>query len=249
MHEITRIQPLGPIRYTRTKTVPVNYDALREHRIVMGTYNEPRADIFRILRTHILRQLRENGWNSLAIASATPAAGKTFVAVNLAIAMALEANQSVLLVDADFRRPKVAEYLGMTVESGIVDHLESRVALENILVNPGFERLVVLPGREAREGCSELASSPEMAELIGELKTRYPARMIIFDVPPLFVADDALSLIAQVDGAVLVVEDEENTPGEIQHALHILEQTNLLGLVLNKSRQPSPRPQISYRDY
>lgn len=249
MNEVIRAVPLGPIRYTQTKTVPVNYEALREHRIVMGIYNDHRADIFRVLRSNLLRQLRENNWNSIAITSATPGAGKTFVSVNLAIAMALEANQSVLLVDADFRRPLVAEYLGVPVESGIVDCLEGRIAVERVLINPGFERLVVLPGKAIQEGSSELASSPEMIELIYQLKSRYQARIIIFDVPPLFVADDAISVTAHVDGVVLVVEDETNTPEEIQHSIHILERTNLLGLVLNKSQSAPPRHQLHYGSY
>jgi protein-tyrosine kinase len=232
---------LESIRYTKTRTVDIDPERLRENRVVMGLYHDYRADIFRVLRTNVLRQLRENDWNSFAVTSATPGAGKTFVSVNLGIAIALESNQSVLIVDADFRRPLVGHYLGIKAEFGLADCLTGRTSLEDCLINPGFNRLVVLPGRESSRNASELASSPKMAKLIQEIRSRYQSRIIIFDIPPLFVADDALLLLPHVDGALLVAEDEKNTPEELQHSIHVLEQTNLLGLILNKSRQPLPR--------
>ncbi len=237
---------LEAIRYTRTRVVASDPDVLREHRVVVGLHNDPRADTFRVLRTNLLAQLRENDWNSFVVTSATPDAGKTFVAVNLALAIALEGNQSVLLVDADFRRPRVSEYFGFTAESGLVDYLKGDVSLEEVLVNPGFERLVVLPGRETEIMSSEWVSSPKMKKVVQEIKSRYESRITIFDIPPLFVADDAMLLLPHVDGALLVVEDGKNTSEELQQAMHILEQTNLLGLVLNKSRQSVPRFHYGY---
>jgi capsular exopolysaccharide synthesis family protein len=158
----------------------------------------------------------------------------------------MEGNQSVLLVDADLRRPSVAQYLGLQWEFGLVDCLKGDVSLEDTLINPGTERLVVLPGNNSNNNFSELISSRKMANLIKEIKSRYESRIIIFDLPPLFVADDALVLMSYVDAALLVVEDGKNTSEELQHSMFILEQTNLLGLVLNKSTQPLPTYQYGY---
>ncbi|MEC4749593.1 CpsD/CapB family tyrosine-protein kinase [Methylomicrobium sp. Wu6] len=227
-------------RYTQTQTAIIDPDVLRNNRVIMGLYNDPRADIFRVLRTNILRQLRENNWNSFAITSATPGAGKTFISVNLAIAIAMEGNQSVLLIDADLRRPNVGQYLGLQCKYGFVDYLAGGTPLENILINPGIENLVLLPGKDSNINYSELISSKIMANLIKEIKSRYESRIIIFDIPPIFVADDALLLMPYVDAGLLVVEDGKNTSDELQQAMYILEQTNLLGLVLNKARQPLP---------
>lgn len=212
----------------------------------MAQYNDPRADIFRVLRTNILKQLRENNWNSFAITSATLGAGKTFISVNLAIAIAMEGNQSILLVDADLRRPSIAKYLGLQGEWGLVDYLKGDVSLEDILINPGIERLVILPGAGPNNNISELISSRKMVNLIKEIKSRYESRIIIFDIPPLFAADDALLFMPHIDAALLVVEDGKNTSDELQHSMYILEQTNLLGLVVNKSRQPIPTYQYGY---
>ena len=166
--------------------------------------------------------------------------------MNLAIAIAMEGNQSVLLVDADLRRTAMAKYLDLQYEFGLVDYLRGDVSLENTLINPGIERLVILPGRNANINSSELISSRKMVDLIKEIKLRYESRIIIFDIPPLFAADDALLFMRYIDAALLVVEDGKNTSDELQHSMHILEQTNLLGLVVNKSKQPIPTYQYGY---
>ena len=242
----TNKHPLDSIRYTKTKTVSLDPEVLRNNRVIMGLYNEPRADIFRVLRTNVIRQLRENNWNSFAITSATLGAGKTFISVNLAIAIAMEGNQSVLLVDADLKRPAVCNYLDLQLEAGLFDYLNGNISLEDILINPGIERLVILPGRNSNTNTSELISSRKMVDLIKEIKSRYESRIIMFDLPPLFAADDALLFMPHIDAALLVVEDGKNTSDELQHSMHILEQTNLLGLVVNKSRQPVPSYQYGY---
>jgi len=242
----TNKHPLDSIRYTKTKTISLDPEVLRNNRVIMGLYNDPRADIFRVLRTNVIRQLRENNWNSFAITSATLGAGKTFISVNLAIAIAMEGNQSVLLVDADLKRPAVGNYLDLQLEAGLFDYLNGNISLEDILINPGIERLVILPGRNSNTNTSELISSRKMVDLIKEIKSRYESRIIIFDLPPLFAADDALLFMPHIDAALLVVEDGKNTSDELQHSMHILEQTNLLGLVVNKSRQPVPTYQYGY---
>lgn len=238
--------PLDSIRYTKTQTVMIDQDVLRNNRVIMGLYNDPRANLFRVLRTNILKQLRENNWHSFAITSATPDAGKTLISVNLAIAIAMEGNQSVLLVDTDLRCPRVGQYLGLDWEFGLVDCLTMGISLQDTLINPGIERLVVLPGNNSNINSSELVSSRKMVNLIKEIKSRYESRIIIFDFPPLFAADDAMVLMPYADAALLVVEDGKNTSEELQHSMCILEQTNLLGLVLNKSRQPLPTYQYGY---
>jgi capsular exopolysaccharide synthesis family protein len=242
----TDVNPLDSIRYTKTKTAVLDPEVLRNNRVIMGLYNDPRADIFRVLRTNVLMQLRENNWNSFAITSATLGAGKSFISVNLAIAIAMEGNQSVLLVDADLRRPIVGKYLGLEWDFGLFDYLKGDVDLEDTLINPGIEHLVILPGRNTSNNSSELISSRKMVNLIKEIKSRYESRIIIFDIPPLFAADDALIFMQHVDAALLVVEDGKNTSAELQHSMHILEQTNLLGMVVNKSTQPVPTYQYGY---
>lgn len=241
--------PLESVRYTKTRVVTIDPEIMRDKRIVMGLHNDPRTNIFRILRTTILNQLRENNWNSFAITSATPGAGKSFVSVNLAMAIAMEGNQSVILVDADLRLPSIGDYFGLSIDFGLIDHLQGKEALEEILFNPGIERLVVLPGRDCQISSSEWVSSPKMMKLVQELKSRYESRVVIFDIPPLCVADDAMLLFPYVDAVLLVLEDEKNTKEELEYSMRLLEQTNLLGTVLNKSRSSLPMHNYGYYGY
>jgi protein-tyrosine kinase len=233
-------------RYPKIRTGLVNTHALQDNRIIMGKGNDPRADIFRVLRTNVLNQLRQNKWNSIAITSATPGAGKTFISINLAIAIAMEEERNVLLVDTDFICPRVGQYLGLDHDIGLIDCLTSDLSLYEACISPGIDRLVVLPGRYSSRNSSELISSRRMLNLMSEIKLRYASGIIIFDFPPLFSADNALLLMPYVDAALFVVEDGRNTSDELQHSLHILEQTNLLGLVVNKSNQPIPTYQYGY---
>ena len=235
-----------PFGYTKTRVVPIGANIFSQNKIVMGLKNDARSDYFRILRTNVLKQLRDNNWNSFLVTSATEGAGKSLISLNLAIAMALEGNQSVLLVDADLRKPGICNHLNLECKSGFIDYLSGIVSLEDIMINPSIENLVIVPGRDAKISFSELISSAKMIEFIQEVKTRYQSRIIIYDIPPLFVADDALLIMPYIDAALFVVEDEKNTTDELEHAMQLLEQINLLGIVLNKARKVNPIYKYGY---
>ncbi len=132
--------------------------------------NDPRSVAFHVLRAQILKKLRTHGWRSIAITSSKTGEGKSVVATNLAISISMEFNQTVLLVDADLRRPGVSDLLGIEAEQGLGDCLEKNTPLADVLVNPGMERLVVLPSTGKFANASELLSGPRMQRLAEELK-------------------------------------------------------------------------------
>jgi capsular exopolysaccharide synthesis family protein len=214
----------------------IDPELMRQRRIVtLHNYNAE-SEAFRMLRTKILKQLREKNWNSFAITAPTQDAGKTTVAVNLAIAMAMDVNQSVLLVDLDLRHPKVHWYFGLENEVGLRDYFLSDKPLADIMINPGIERLTILPGRGQAIGSSEILSGPKMKTLMNELTNRNQARIIIFDLPPVLATDDVLSAIDCYDAILLVVEEGKNQPEEVKKTMQLLSGKNLLGTVLNKSQ-------------
>ena len=223
------------INYTATRQVNLSDDVLRANRIVAGFDFDERADVYRQLRTQVLQKLRINNWKTLAITSPGEGAGKTVTALNLAISLSKEVNQTVLLVDLDLRTPGVLNTLGVKTELGLVDHIKGDVSVAELLVHPGFERLVILPGKADSSYSSELLSSPQMTSLLNDLTSRYESRIIIFDLPALLVNDDALMFTPVVDASLLVIEDGVTTPLEIERCLELLEGTNLLGTVLNKA--------------
>ena len=227
---------LVEVGYSKTRSVEIDEQQLKENRVIAGFNYDDRVEAYRQLRTRVLKIMRDNNWNTLAVTSSHENAGKTLTAVNLAISMSREVNQTVLLVDLDLRTPSVHEALGIEVNRGIVDYLHNDVTLEETLINPGFQRLVVLPGRAQDEYSSEILSSPAMESLLSEIKNRYKSRIVIFDLPPLLRNDDALILTPKVDATLLVIEDGVTTEAELNRSKLLLEGSNLIGTILNKAR-------------
>jgi protein-tyrosine kinase len=227
--------------YVSTRQIKPQDETLKAKRIIAPFRKDKRSVAFQILRAQILKTLRNKGWRSIAITSSKAGEGKSLVATNLAISMSMEFNQTVLLVDADLRRPVIADLLGIEVEHGLGDYLEKNVPLSDILVNPGMERLVVLPSKGDYANASELLSGPRMQQLAEELKTRYSDRVIVYDLPPLLVGDDALVCLPYADSVVLVVGDGQSSKDEVLQSRHLLEGHNILGVVLNKSTDSPPK--------
>jgi len=224
----------GSIDYTETRVKAPDLQTLRDNRIVAGLPHVAEAEPYRQLRTQVLQKMRANNWRTLAITSPTVDAGKTLTAVNLAVSLSMEVNQTVLLVDLDLRNPGILRTFNIDTEHGLVDHLRGEVSVPDILVNPGYERLVILPGKADKNYTSEILTTPKMNELIADLVSRYDSRIILFDLPALLVNDDALVFTPYVDAALLVLEEGVTTPADINRSLQLLGSTNLLGTVMNK---------------
>jgi capsular exopolysaccharide synthesis family protein len=224
------------IEYTQTRKTSLNAEHLRRERIIVADDGDKRAECYRQLRTQILRKLRENNWRTLAITSPNSQAGKSLTALNLAISLSLEVNQTVMLVDLDLRHSSLVRKLGIQAEYGLIDVLEGRAELSQTLINPGFDRLVLLPNGSGGNHRSELLSSPQMGKLLSDIVNRYQDRFIIFDLPALLDDDDALVFAPYADALLLVVEDGVSKRGEIERCKQLLEGTQLLGTVLNKVR-------------
>ena len=225
-----------PLTYSQTRTIDAAKDSLREKRIISGLEQNAFTDAYKILRTQVLQRLREKGWNSLAVTSPGENEGKTLTAINLAISLAMEVDYTVLLVDADLRHPSVHAYFGLETEYGLSDYLTSGKPLSELLIHPaGIPGFVILPGGKPLMNSSEMLSSPKMVRLVEELKARYPSRIVLFDLPPLLSAADALAFSPYVDAALLVLEENKTQAQDVKHAVGLLEGTTLIGTVLNKS--------------
>ena len=225
------------IEYTETSIVAMHSESLHEKRVVAVDENAPATAAYKVLRTQVLQRLRVNNWNSLAITSPTEGCGKTLTALNLAICLAREVNHTVLLVDMDLRRPKLHTYFPGIPGLGISDYLLKDVELNSILINPGIDRLVILPGHKSFSSSSETLSSPKMVKLVEELKARYPSRIVLFDLPPVLACDDVIAFAPYVDAALLVVEDGKTQENELKRAVELLDSINILGTVLNKATE------------
>ena len=111
------------VKYSDTRTITLDESELKDRRIVAGFAHDSRSEPYRQLRGQVLKKFRENNWQTLAVTSPKAGSGRTLTAVNLAISLSLEANQTVLLVDLDLRNPGVADTLGLTeINAGLVDY-------------------------------------------------------------------------------------------------------------------------------
>jgi protein-tyrosine kinase len=223
------------ITYTHTRCVEIPREALARQRVVSGFDPCMYTDAFKILSTHVSQKLSDHNWNTLAITSPNEHEGKTLVAVNLAISLAMESHQTVLLVDADLRRPTVRSTLELGRGPGLSDYLLAQTPVEDLLIHPGIDGLVVLPGGAALLNSSELLGSRQMAQLVRELKNRYRSRIVVFDLPPVLSAADVLAFSPQIDAALLVVEEGRTQTDDVINAAEFLTGTQLIGTVLNKS--------------
>jgi hypothetical protein len=228
-------EELENVSYTQTRIVKLNLDHLEKHRIVAFNKNDTMSMNFDILRTHVLQKMEENGWRTLAITSPTAESGKTVISINLAMSIAQQTNKTAMLVDFDLRRPKIGSYMGIPMEKSMNDLLDGTADLQDVLVNPDMPRLVVLATKSQVKNSSETLSSRKISDLIKDLRRRYESRIVIFDLPPVLGADDAIALLPQIDCVLMVVANGMTTKREIEDSLRLLPASTLIGTVLNKA--------------
>lgn len=226
------------IVYTKTPTVEVARLALKEKHVVSGFDPCGFTEAFKILSTQVSQALRQHHWTTLAVTSPNEREGKTLVAINLAISLAMEFHQTALLVEADLRQPSVCDYFGLAPGPGLSDYLMSGTPIEQLLVHPGIGSFVILPGGTPQFHSSEMLGSRKMSQLVKELKTRYPSRIVVFDLPPLLAAADVLAFAPNIEAALLVVEEGKTQRDDVRRAAELLGSTPLIGTVLNKSAEP-----------
>jgi len=171
--------------------------------------------------------------NTVMVTSTLSGEGKSITALNLAVCLAQEYDHTVLLVDADLRRPSIGGYLGIKAEIGLSDCLMHGANLGDALVKTGIGKLSVLLAGTKVPNPVETLSSNKMRELIAELKSRYPDRYIIIDTPPLLLFAEGQVLASMADGVLFVVREGQVPMHQVKEALNLLKGDNLLGVVFN----------------
>ncbi|MDJ0376944.1 polysaccharide biosynthesis tyrosine autokinase [Cryobacterium sp. PH31-L1] len=191
----------------------------------------PRAESFRTLRTNL--QFLDVGRvdRAFVVTSSIESEGKSTTGANLAIALA-DAGSRVLLVDADLRRPKVAEYMDVEGAVGLTDVLIGRADLADVIQPWGRSKLFVLPAGHVPPNPSELLGSTRMTQLIAEFNRTFD--FVIFDAPPLLPVTDAAILAKNVGGALVVVAAGRTHKNQLTGAIAALNNVGapISGLVL-----------------
>jgi non-specific protein-tyrosine kinase len=242
------------ITYSKTPVVGVDKEVLRNNKIFSVFKDNQTTDQVDGLRTQLLTKLDAINGNSLLVTSSHPGEGKTFTAINLGVSVAQQLDRSVLIIDMDLRNPWrnhfdfSHDFWGLNPEKGLADFLLGEVGIEDVMLNPGIEKLTIIPAGKPLPNSAELLSSQRMVNFVQDVKSRYGSdRICIFDSPALLPYTDALVISDLIDGILLVVEAERTSPEDLKKSLKLLVDKPLLGTVYNKSRNGNLEPDMTFK--
>jgi protein-tyrosine kinase len=192
---------------------------------------------FALLATRLRRWVEEQHKRIILVTSAVPGEGKSFIALNLAAALA-EAESDVLLVDADLRKPSLHEWLNVTPSYGLSDYLSGNIELTRCLSSTHLPRLTLLSGGNAPRAGSVGFAGLRLRELVRELRALNPRPLVLFDAPPILTAPEVQILADLLDGFLMVVAANKTLRAVFLKALEAVKETPFFGVVLNRFEAP-----------
>jgi Mrp family chromosome partitioning ATPase len=237
--------PLQPLRI-----VEISADACARHRVLLTDAQMremPEADAaYRLLRSRVQHRLNRNNWFSLAVVSPGKDDGKTVTALNLAISIAREKQRPVYVLDLDMRNPSVCSYLGLQDMRALPDYFTGDAEPADVLVQTSFPYLFVAGGHTPVAGASEMLSGPRWEQLLAHIRLRSPDALVIIDLPPVGLTDEAAILAPRVDALLIVASEGKTQRDGLARAIGVLSEFTVAGVVLNRS---SDRNIGSYQQY
>ena len=196
--------------------------------------SSPIGEEFRKLKSALVKLTTGDDFkNTILVTSAVPNEGKSITALNLAISLAQEYDHTVLLIDADFRRPSIHSYLGIELNRGFSDCLLGDAQIGDVIIPTGIGRLSIVTAGSEVSNPVELFASQKTEELITEIKNRYHDRFIIFDSPPVLPFAEARTLAHLADGVLFVVKEHLASMTNVKEAIDALKGSEILGMVYN----------------
>lgn len=233
----SRIRTVGDVQ--RLSEVPIigtihlDKNSTDNELVVRDRPRSPRAESYRHLRTNVRFVGAPGSGRLFLFTSSIPGEGKTTTTTNLAVTLA-ESGRSVCLVDADLRKPRVAQYLGLVNDAGLTNVLAGETEASQVFQAWSDEKLQILPAGPTPPNPSELLGSDKMERLLAELVDNFD--VVIVDAPPLLPVTDASVLAAACGGAILVVGCDRVHSGDVGRSLTQLENVGVptLGIVVNR---------------
>ena len=234
-HKIAEGDRHPPV-YSKSVKIDLDTRTVLDNRCICIEADAPQLDCYKVLRTKIQQLTQAKGWNTVMITSPRAGEGKTLTAINLALTFSKAYNQTVLLVDCDLRQQNIHKMLGFQSNAGLIDYLVDDRPLNEAMIWPGIDKLTLISGGRTILNSTELMGSPRMKALVGEIKSRYDDRYVLFDVPPVLGSADTLALVPYIDSIVMVVVEGKTSTREVQKALEVLPAEKFLGFVINKQK-------------
>ena len=201
------------------------------------------ADEFRVIKRPLIANAMGRGatpipnGNLIMVTSALPGEGKSFSAINLAISIAMELDNTVMLVDADVASPSVLNMLGLPPSNGLLDVLQNNsLDISGVLLRTSIEKLSILPSGTAHSRATELLASDAMIRLLDDMASRYSDRIIVFDSPPLLLTTESRVLATHMGQVVIVVNAENTVQSAVKQAISTIDACPVKMMILNQIR-------------
>ncbi len=206
-----------------------------------------RAEQIRALRNQLIALNSDGAAKTLVVTSAIKGEGKTVTAINLALAFAELDRQSVLLVDADMRRPSVENYLNLSPHAGLSDLFLDRVSFDDSIRSSGTRNLSILGAGTRMAAPSELLTGSRLEQLFDRAKERF--QYVVIDTPPVLPATDASVIASRADGTLLTVRLEHSQKKQSKDAIRYLQDlgANMLGTFVTEVRGADPDSDPTFR--
>ncbi len=215
--------------------VPFDERHLTRNHVVSAERKDPAHVSFDMLRTRLLLAMRENGWTRVAISSPTSGCGKTFVAANLAVALARRSSCRTVLMDMDLRNPSLSDVMGVNSPEAMESYLKGHVSPEDFLVRVGDNLALGLADKSV-ENPAELMQEVMTGDVIDEISDLFCPEMMIFDIPAILEHDDLMAFLPNVDGVIFVVGGGKSCADDVLQAERSLAGIKpLLGVILNRA--------------
>jgi len=229
--------------------VTVDSALCRERRLLLNGNAETDGGAvaaYRMLRTRLLQRARTNNWKTIAVTSAGPNDGKTLTAINLALSMAREKSRETILLDMDMRNPSVCRTLGVHPPHELRDYLERGEHAQQLFFSVCSDNLMIASNTRPAEHASELLASPRFEQLVGLVQKGTVDPVILIDLPPVLLTDDALVVAPKVDATLLVVSEGVTGRANFEKALNILSEFKVAGVVFNRAADVVPGYSYEY---
>jgi non-specific protein-tyrosine kinase len=225
--------------YSVSRSILLDPKLLHANRCIAFDGETTTIDSYKVIRAQILQRMAQSGGNTLMVTSSLPGEGKTTTSINLALIMAKEFQQTVLLVDCDLQQQDIHKNLGYSSDKGLINYLLDDCPITELFTWPNIEKITLISGGRTIRDSSELLGSPRMKELVSDLKSRYPNRFIIFDMQSTFAGADTMVFAPMVDNILMVVQEGNSSAKDIKRAISLLPEEKILGLMLNRHKASS----------
>lgn len=203
---------------------------------IFATDATSQASHFDILRTKLLLEMRRNNWTRIAITSATAGCGKTTMACNLIAGLGRQPEVRGILFDLDLRRPAVSKFFGASPTASFADVLDDKADFADQALRLHDNTIVSMTTRPVKDP-AKLLLRHRTNEILDDIQEFYRPDIMLFDMPPVLVSDEARAFLKVVDAVLIVAGAENTTVSQVDECeREVAQYSNVAGIILNKCR-------------